>query len=120
MPVTPEYPELLLDLGEFLASRLERLGLTPEAAADEAFRLTEEVREYWGGQQPYIPKGLEFELSQKYQRIYERWKREGFTAQLSRDEDLCMRRIRQIVNLVRMQRRQKVDVQPLFPESASA
>lgn len=120
MPVTPEYPEMLLDVAEQLSTKLERYGLDREQAAEEAFQLTEFIRKHWGGQDIYVPKGREFELGQKYLRVYEAWRAEGFSLALSRREGLSMQRIRQIVRVMRMKRRQKVESTPLFPESASA
>lgn len=120
MPVTPQYPELLLEVGEILAKGLERVGLTPEAAASKAWELTEHVRQHWGGQDIYIPKGQDFELAQKYLQIHERWRAEGFSRALHQDTKLSTQRLRQIVHLVRSQRRQKVETATLFPESASA
>lgn len=116
MSVAPEYPEILLNIAEFLAARLERVGFSPDDAAEIGWRLAEQLRHQWGGQQLYVPKGLEFELSSKYLRIWERWKAEGFTVDLCRDEELTMRRVRQIVNLVRSQRRQKAEIRPLFED----
>lgn len=108
-----EYPELLVDLGEQLGKQLEALGLSPDLASEEAFKLTEFVRKHWGGQDVYVPKGLHLELAEKYRVVYETWKAEGFHPGLPRRFDLTMQRLRQIVKAVRLSRRQNVDAPQL-------
>ncbi len=66
------YPELLEDLaaatGELLRKKMP--GLTQDAAAEVGVELAEHLRHHWGGQSFYIPRGCQFEASQKHLDIW--------------------------------------------------
>jgi len=115
--VAIEYPELLRDGGEFLARRLEALGLEPEQAADTAFACMEDLRSRWGGAQIYIPKANHLDLSERDARIFEDWRKGEDLVVLMRRYDLTIQRIRFIVRAGRLARRQKTSSPALFPEA---
>jgi len=109
-----EYPEILTDVGEHLAEKLEERGMVPEQASDLAFAVTELLRRYWGGQEIYIPKAEHLEQAGRNQRIYEHFLAGWTFVQLNREFNLTEQRIRQIIRATRLSRRQK-GVQPLLP-----
>jgi len=106
------YPEILADLGEHLAEKLEARGLQPEQASDLAFAVTEYLRRYWGGQEIYIPKAAHLEQSVRDQQIYEKFLAGWSFIQLNREFHLTEQRLRQIIRAARLARRQK-NIQPL-------
>ena len=109
-----EYPEILTDLGEHLAEKLERRGMEPEQASDLAFSITEYLRRYWGGQEVYIPKAEHLEQAGRNRQIYEHFLAGWSFIQLNREFNLTEQRIRQIIRATRLGRRQQV-VQPFLP-----
>lgn len=108
------YPEILTDLGEHLAEKLEERGLEPEKASDLAFTVTEFLRRYWGGQEVYIPKAEHLEQASRDQRIYDHFLAGWTFIQLNREFNLTEQRLRQIIRAARLSRRQKT-VQPFLP-----
>jgi len=106
MPV--EYPEILTDLGEHMAEKLEERGIKSDQASDLAFQITEFLRRYWGGQEIYIPKAEHLEQTSRNQRIYELFLAGWDFARLNREFNLTEQRIRQIIRAARQVRRQKV------------
>ncbi len=109
-----EYPEILTDLGEHLAEKLEARGMEPEQASDLAFVVTSLLRRYWGGQEVYIPKAEHLEQASRDQRIYEHFVAGWGFVQLNREFNLTEQRLRQIIRAARLARRQKT-AQPLLP-----
>ncbi len=109
-----EYPEILTDLGEHLAEKLERRGIEPEQASDLAFSITEYLRRYWGGQEVYIPKAEHLEQAGRDQRISEHFAAGWTFLQLNREFNLTEQRIRQIIRAARLARRQTA-IQPSLP-----
>ncbi len=106
-----EYPEILTDLGEHLAEKLEERGMEAEPASDLAFVVTEFLRRYWGGQEVYIPKAEHLEQASRDRRIYECFLGGWTFVQLNREFNLTEQRLRQIIRAARLSRRQKT-VQP--------
>jgi Mor family transcriptional regulator len=109
-----EYPEILTDLGEHLAEKLEGRGMGSEEASDLAFAVTEYLRRYWGGQEVYIPKAEHLEQASRDRLIYEHFAAGWSFIQLNREFNLTEQRIRQIIRAARLARRQKA-IQPLLP-----
>lgn len=109
-----EYPEILTDVGEHLAEKLEERGMEPESASDLAFVVTELLRRYWGGQEVYIPKAEHLEQASRDLRIYEQFLAGWSFVQLNREFNLTEQRLRQIIRAARLSRRQKA-AQPLLP-----
>lgn len=109
-----EYPEILTDLGEHLAEKLEGRGMDAEQASDLAFAVTEYLRKFWGGQEVYIPKAEHLEQASRDRLIYEHFAAGWTFIQLNREFNLSEQRIRQIIRAARLARRQKA-VQPFLP-----
>lgn len=98
--LTDEYPELLADLAEQVASKLMAVGLTPEKAADIGFSTAEFIREHWSGDRLYLPKGVTYVLARRDLELYERFTGDNHSA-LAKEYNLTVIRIYQIVKRVR-------------------
>jgi Mor family transcriptional regulator len=114
------YPEILTDLGEHLAEKLEGRGMEPEQASDLAFAVTEYLRRYWGGQEVYIPKAAHLEQAARDQRIYEAFLAGASFVQLNREFKLTEQRLRQIIRAARLARRIKVIQPPITQDLDTA
>lgn len=68
-----DYPDLLVDLATILGEALQKQGVDAVRAADVAFVATEHVRKCWSGQMLYLPKGTQYELSQRDQLIWQKF-----------------------------------------------
>lgn len=66
-----EYPEILTDLGEHLAEKLEGRGMEAKQPSDLVFAVTGYLRRFWGGQEVYVPMAEHLEQAGRDQRIYE-------------------------------------------------
>ncbi len=90
------YPEMLDELREELAAAMEEFDVPPTVARDVAWKVVEKTRKNWGGQLVYIPKGLEFELTQRDLEIYKRYNGANMT-KLCRAYGVSSRRIYHIL-----------------------
>lgn len=97
--IDPAYPETWRDIAVtlYLQLRARRVLAGDDAqAAALALELTEGLRAEIGGSQPYLSKGLLFNLSERDRRILARFN--GYNhAQLAREEGLTPRQIYTIV-----------------------
>lgn len=66
------YPELLRDLAGIVKHELLQCGLDIEAEQAEAVSLNvaETVREHFGGQVIYVPKGAAFKTKQRWEQMW--------------------------------------------------
>lgn len=94
------YPELLQDLADQIGLKLVELGITPEKAADIGFASAEHMREHWGGQPIYLPKGVQYDFSRRDLEVFEKFNGHNHAA-LAREYNLTVMRIYQIVKAVR-------------------
>lgn len=94
------YPELLQDLADQVGLKLVELGVDPEKAAEIGFASAEHIREHWGGQPIYLPKGAQYEFSMRDMQVFERFNGHNHAA-LAREYNLSVMRIYQIVKAVR-------------------
>lgn len=94
------YPELLQDLADQVAIKLVEHGIDMEKAADIGFSSAEFIREHWGGQPLYIPRGAQYEFSMRDMQVFERFNGHNHAA-LAREYNLSVMRIYQIVKAVR-------------------
>jgi Mor family transcriptional regulator len=113
-----EYPEVLKDLADVVAELFQERGMEPEEAAKAGMDTADKIREYWGGQKIYIPKGVSFTLSKRDVEIYGRWKdRKATDLELCRQYDITHTRLYQIIHAVRRaQRPPDPKQQALFPK----
>lgn len=111
------YPEVLRDLADQIAELMVARGEQAEAAAEIGFKTAEFLREHWGGQKIYIPKGVTFAASRRDIEIFGRFR--GTNAlELCREYGITNTRLYQIVHAVRRMRRGPDPEQPeLFKES---
>lgn len=100
MSKATEYPELLADLADQVALKLSEHGVDPEKAADIGFAAAEHIREHWGGQPLYMPKGVVYDFSRRDLEIFERFNGHNHV-ELAKEYDRSVMRIYQIVKAVR-------------------
>jgi Mor family transcriptional regulator len=65
------YPELLGELLTSLQHELVREGVDKDKARPIAWNVVEKVRDAWGGQILYIPKGDAFDARARYEAIWQ-------------------------------------------------
>lgn len=94
------YPELLQDLADQAGLKMIELGIDPEKAADIGFAVAEHIREHWGGQPIYIPRGAQYVFEQRDLDIFEEFNGHNH-AELARKHDRSVMRIYQIIKAVR-------------------
>lgn len=94
------YPELLQDLADQVALKIAELGVDLEKAADIGFAAAEHIREHWGGQPLYLPKGVQYEFSRRDLEVFEKFNGHNHAA-LAREYNLTVMRIYQIIKAVR-------------------
>lgn len=97
-----DYPEILTDLAEQLAQFLRGRGLDDAVATDAATQAAEFVREHWGGQKIYIPRGQRHELSHRDLEIWKRWNGHN-RLELCREYGISENRLYQILQVMREQ-----------------
>lgn len=94
------YPELLQDLADQIGLKLVELGVDTEKCADIGFAVAEHIREHWGGQPIYLPKGVFYDFSRRHLEIFEKFNGHNH-AELAREYNLTVMRIYQVVKAVR-------------------
>lgn len=94
------YPELLQDLADQVGLKLVEMGVEPERAAEIGFASAEHIREHWGGQPIYLPKGVQYDFSKRDIQVFERFNGHNHL-ELAREYNLTVMRIYQIVKAVR-------------------
>jgi len=94
------YPELLADLADQVAAKLVEMGIDMERAAEIGFSVAEHIRINWSGQNLYLPKGVQYELSRRDVEIFEKFNGQNHEA-LAREYDRTVMRIYQIVKAMR-------------------
>ena len=90
------YPELLEQMGHVIARRLSAHGVSAEELQDLTMGIVEDIRFEVGGRDLYVPKGHLFELSQRDELIYQKFKGNNYY-QLAREFGLTEVQIRSIV-----------------------
>jgi Mor family transcriptional regulator len=94
------YPDLLGEIAQVVWQNLREVGIGADLAQQAAFATAEGVRREFGGQQPYIPIGVEFALSDRDKSIYARWNgRNG--PELCREYTISARHLGRIVAAMR-------------------
>lgn len=91
-----KYPPVLLDIVETVRDMLVAAGADQVKANDIAFAAAEKIRFKWGGTNPYVSKGQEFELDR---RDREMWRRYNGTNRLAlcREYEITEQRFYQIM-----------------------
>lgn len=107
-----EYPELLNDIGQVIASSLFGMGFPEENAKNGAYQITEKIRTELGGSAMYLPKGHLYDLSERDREIFDQFNGRNLY-ELARKFDLTEMQIRNIVKraLLRLRAKQQ---RPLF------
>lgn len=92
-------PELLTALADTVADLLVTEGLAPERAADIGMKVMDRMRDDWGGEPIYFPKGCAIDISRRDMEIWERFTGRNHT-ELAREYDLSVIHIYRIVKYV--------------------
>lgn len=90
------YPELLEQMGQIIGAELLTLGLPLAIANAKALSITNAIRREVGGQQLYVSKGLEYDLSVRDEEIYSAFRGNNYD-DLARRFNLTTVQIRNIV-----------------------
>ncbi|MBT0666362.1 hypothetical protein KI809_18800 [Geobacter pelophilus] len=73
-PDLTNYPDIFLDLIDKAEEPIAAaLGVDNETARLAAFQVTEIMRRDWAGTQPYLSKGMAFELTNRDREMYEKF-----------------------------------------------
>lgn len=94
------YPEVLKELADHFANLLAAHGIDPDKAEEIGRAAAEFLREHWGGQNVYLPKGKLFKLSERDLMIWEKWNGRN-VLELCREFDITRARLYQILAIVR-------------------
>lgn len=100
--------QFFYDLARLVSEALEPSGIAPEQARQIGLQAAEHVRQAYGGQPIYVPKGLYLVVSERDREIWRKFDGNNYH-QLAREYDLTLRQIYSIIARVReedFQRRQ--------------
>lgn len=101
-----EKNDLLITLArDAIARRLQVWGVPDTDARQIAVEASEDVRKAFGGGHHYVPKNAHGRWAERNRRIYDEFKDGASYADLAQKNDLTEMRIRQIVEVVRRERR---------------
>ncbi len=98
--------KVLLEIETLISEELQRHQVDPEKARTIGRCAAERVRQYYGGIQVYMPKGLALVLSERDREIWRKFNG-GNYAELAREYNLTDRQIRSIVARVKEEEFQK-------------
>lgn len=92
------YPDVLEAMAQAAAQVLLGKGQTREFAQTTAFEITERIRTTVGGTNTYIPRGQDYELSQRDEEIYKKFNGRNYF-ELAQQFMLTEVRVRDIVKV---------------------
>ncbi len=93
-----DYPQFLIDMREFIASKLkERVALHPDQIDEISREVVELVRENHGGEPIYIPKAAAWKCKKKHDEIWQAFDGKNHH-KLARQFDLSLSQIHRIIN----------------------
>lgn len=92
------YPDVLEAMAQAAAQVLLGKGQTRAAAQATAFEIAEKIRTTVGGTNTYIPRGMDFELSQRDDKIYQKFNGRNYF-ELAQEYMLTEVRVRDIVKI---------------------
>lgn len=90
------YPELLEQMGQTIGRKLLEHGVALDLAKVAAVDITEAIRTEIGGVQQYIPRGLNYMLSQRDLEIFAKFKGDNYD-KLAHEYQLTAMQIRNII-----------------------
>lgn len=101
-----EKNDLLITLArDAIARRLKIWGVPDTDANQIAVEASEDIRKAFGGGHHYIPKNAHGRMAERNRRIFDEFKKGRSYEELSKEFDLTEMRIRQVVEIVRRERR---------------
>lgn len=68
-----DYPEILSEIAHHLAAKLIDCGINETRANEASFEAVEYIRKMYGGQNPYIPRGIKFNANERDEEIYRKY-----------------------------------------------
>ena len=104
--IESKYPEILSDLRDHLTEILIEAGAKQPQAEDLAGKAAESIRKKWGGLAVYIPKGRDWELTQRDYEIYRKFNGRNMH-QICQEFGITEQRVYQIVARIRAEETEK-------------
>lgn len=92
-------PQLLADLADTVAAELVTAGIDEEQAADIGIKVADRMRNDWGGEPIYFPKGCAIDISRRDIEIWNAFPQKDHI-QLAREYDLSVIHIYRILKTV--------------------
>lgn len=92
-------PELLAALADTVAAELVAAGIDNERAADIGIKVMDRMRDTWGGEPIYFPKGCAIDISRRDLAIWEKFDGQNHV-ELAREYDLSVIHIYRVVKAV--------------------
>ncbi|MCW5666511.1 MAG: DNA-binding protein [Piscinibacter sp.] len=112
----PGYPELLADMARVAEKVLRDKGIDEARARSAAVDLAEHLRDYWGGQVLYVPKGGRLETRKRWAEVWDEFRGDNH-AELARKHGLGLQQVYKIIEV--MKREQFSRTQGKLPFSDS-
>ena len=106
------YPELLRDLVDAVARSLAGAGIEPGRARAAAETAAELVRELYGGQLVYVPKGHSMHTRRRWQALWEAFTGDN-QMELARQYGMSYQQVYRVLKVMQTQHRKRV--QPELP-----
>lgn len=103
------YPELLRDMAVIVECKLTEAGLEAERAAVIAMNVIEEVRDHFGGQMLYMPKGLQWERRRVWQAMWQEFDGRNH-AQLADKFGMNVVGVYRVLAIMRAEHRKRVQI----------
>lgn len=104
------YPELLRDLGTAVAESLTGAGVDPGLARAAAESAAELVRELYGGQLVYVPKGHSMQTRRRWQALWDEFDGSNQMA-LARKYGMSYQRVYRVLKIMQEQHRKRVQAE---------
>jgi len=104
------YPELLRDLGNAVADSLTGAGVDPGLARAAAESAAELVRELYGGQLVYVPKGHSMQTRRRWQALWDEFDGSNQMA-LARKYGMSYQRVYRVLKIMQEQHRKRVQAE---------
>lgn len=93
-------PELLTALADTVATMLAAEGIEPDRAADIGIKVMDRMRDDWGGEPIYFPKGCAIDISRRDMEMFDKFNGRNHT-DLSKEYNLSVIHVYRIVKYVR-------------------
>jgi|APMI01.1.fsa_nt_gi Mor family transcriptional regulator len=99
-PANDRAPQLLAQLADTVASLLVENGIAEEKAVDIGVAVSDKIRNDWGGEPIYIPKGMAIDISRRDMQIWEQFNGTNHR-ELAHKHDVTVIHLYRIIKAVR-------------------